>query len=201
MPPDDTLFWLDDPHREVIEPFLPTKRGDRCDDRRALSGMMHVSLTGCRWHECPRDYGYFFAEACLEPIGEYPLFVVEGAGGVAGILREQVVRIRDDFGAALDEATLSTERVSKAYPRRGRPVQDSWAIGYTVADGTESRHVELQNRHVQPIPRFEVQPSEIPDDAGELPCRSAGREVGSDAVMRFDRPPGQCKANVDLLRL
>jgi transposase len=43
----------------VIEPHLPRgKPGKpRVDDRRVISGIMHVLKTGCRWRDCPPAYG------------------------------------------------------------------------------------------------------------------------------------------------
>jgi len=53
------LFWLSDEQRAKIEPFLPTDiRGkDRVDDRRVISGILHVLKSGCRWCDCPLEYG------------------------------------------------------------------------------------------------------------------------------------------------
>jgi len=53
------LFWLSDAQWARIEPHLPTDvRGvARQDDRRVISGIVHVLKTGCRWCDCPREYG------------------------------------------------------------------------------------------------------------------------------------------------
>ena len=53
------LFWFSDEQWSKIEPHLPTnQRGpERKDDRRILSGIMHVMKVGCRWKDCPTDYG------------------------------------------------------------------------------------------------------------------------------------------------
>jgi transposase len=42
-----------------IEPYLPTDvRGkERVDDRRIISGIVHVLKSGCRWKDCPAEYG------------------------------------------------------------------------------------------------------------------------------------------------
>jgi transposase len=32
-------------------------RGRRTDDRRVISGIVHVLKTGCRWQDCPVVYG------------------------------------------------------------------------------------------------------------------------------------------------
>lgn len=43
----------------AIEPHLPRNQpGARgVDDRRAISGIVHVLKVGCRWYDCPADYG------------------------------------------------------------------------------------------------------------------------------------------------
>ena len=53
------LFWLNDEQWRRIEPHLPTDvRGkDRVDDRRVISGILHVLKSGCRWCDCPPQYG------------------------------------------------------------------------------------------------------------------------------------------------
>ncbi len=53
------LFWLSDDQWKRIEPHLPTDvRGvERADDRRVISGIVHVLKSGCRWCDCPPEYG------------------------------------------------------------------------------------------------------------------------------------------------
>ena len=53
------LFWLSDDQWRAIEPHLPTDvRGKaRADDRRVISGIVHVLKSGCRWKDCPPEYG------------------------------------------------------------------------------------------------------------------------------------------------
>jgi len=53
------LFWLNDEQWLMIEPYLPKDvRGkDRVDDRRVISGIVHVIKSGCRWCDCPPEYG------------------------------------------------------------------------------------------------------------------------------------------------
>ena len=54
-----SLFWLTDAQRGKIEPRLPSDvRGkERVDDRRVISGILHVLKSGCRWCDCPPEYG------------------------------------------------------------------------------------------------------------------------------------------------
>jgi transposase len=53
------LFWLDDEHWAAIEPHLPRNQpgARRVDDRRVISGILHVLKIGCRWQDCPAEYG------------------------------------------------------------------------------------------------------------------------------------------------
>ena len=53
------LFWLSDEAWAAIEPHLPKNQpGARgVDDRRVISGIFHVLKSGCRWCDCPADYG------------------------------------------------------------------------------------------------------------------------------------------------
>jgi transposase len=57
MNPD--LFWLTDSQFSKIAPHLPTNtRGKaRVDDRRVISGIVHVLKSGGRWIDAPLDYG------------------------------------------------------------------------------------------------------------------------------------------------
>jgi mannitol 2-dehydrogenase len=54
-----SLFWFTDEQWARIEPHLPNnQRGpERKDDRRILSGIIHVQRSGCRWKDCPSEYG------------------------------------------------------------------------------------------------------------------------------------------------
>lgn len=53
------LFWLSEVQFEKIKPLLPNKvRGvKRVDDRRVLSGIIHVIKRGLPWSDCPVEYG------------------------------------------------------------------------------------------------------------------------------------------------
>ncbi len=55
------LFWLSDEAWAAIKPRLPSKQpgARRVGDRRVISGIVHVPKVGCRWCDCPADYGPF----------------------------------------------------------------------------------------------------------------------------------------------
>ena len=54
-----SLFWFSDEQWAKIEAHLPINQPgpERKDDRRILSGIMHVQRVGCRWKDCPSEYG------------------------------------------------------------------------------------------------------------------------------------------------
>ena len=56
---DREYFWLTATQFEKIKPHLPTDtRGvARVDDRRVISGIIHVLKSGCRWSDTPEVYG------------------------------------------------------------------------------------------------------------------------------------------------
>lgn len=53
------LFWFSDAQWSKIEPLLPknTPGRPRVDDRRVLSGIVHVLKSGGRWSDAPPEYG------------------------------------------------------------------------------------------------------------------------------------------------
>ena len=53
------LYQLSDEAWARIRPHLPHgKPGKpRVDDRRVISGILHVLKTGCRWRDVPAEYG------------------------------------------------------------------------------------------------------------------------------------------------
>lgn len=53
------LTWLSDAEWARIEPLLPRGRkgAHRVDDRRVISGIVHMLKSGARWRDCPLEYG------------------------------------------------------------------------------------------------------------------------------------------------
>ena len=51
-------FWLSDAQMEALVPHFPRSRGKaRVDDRRVLSGIIHVQRNGLRWCDAPAIHG------------------------------------------------------------------------------------------------------------------------------------------------
>ena len=55
----DHHFWLSDAQFSRLQPLLPNKpRGvPRVDDRRVISGIVHVIRNGLMWRDAPERYG------------------------------------------------------------------------------------------------------------------------------------------------
>ena len=54
------LFWLSDETLAAIAPHLPLNEPGarwRLDDRRVISGIIHVLKSECRWADVPAEYG------------------------------------------------------------------------------------------------------------------------------------------------
>ena len=51
-------FWLSDEQVASLAPYFPRSRGKaRVNDRRVLSGIIHVQRNGLRWCDAPAIYG------------------------------------------------------------------------------------------------------------------------------------------------
>jgi transposase len=53
------LFWLSDEQWAVLEPFMPQNQpgARRVDDRRVISGIIHVLKSGGRWRDAASGSG------------------------------------------------------------------------------------------------------------------------------------------------
>jgi transposase len=52
------IFWLNDKQWEKLQPLLPVDtRARRVDDRRIISGIIHVLKSGGRWGDLPKEDG------------------------------------------------------------------------------------------------------------------------------------------------
>ena len=99
------LFWLSDEQWQGIEPLLPTDvRGkDRVDDRQVISGILHVLKSGCRWCDCPPEYG--------PPTTIYNRFVRWAERGVwERLFRDLAVRGRSTATQMIDSTHVKAHR-------------------------------------------------------------------------------------------
>ena len=97
-------FWLDDQQWATIEPLLPTNQpgARRVDDRRVISGIIHVLKVGCRWQDCPSCYG--------PPTTIYNRFHRWSARGIWRRLFAALVETDDDEIHMIDSTTSKAHR-------------------------------------------------------------------------------------------
>ena len=51
-------YWLSEAQLERIKPYFPQSHGrPRIDDRRVISGIIHIIRNGLRWRDAPKVYG------------------------------------------------------------------------------------------------------------------------------------------------
>lgn len=110
-------FWLDDRQWSAIEPLLPKNQpgARRKDDRRILSGIIHVLKAGCRWQDCPSVYG--------PPTTIYNRFHRWARRGLWRRLFEALVVVSPGDMQIIDSTTAKVHRSAaggKGGPRRRR---------------------------------------------------------------------------------
>jgi transposase len=106
------LFWLSDDQWRRIEPHLPTDvRGKaRVDDRRVISGILHILKSGCRWCDCPPEYG--------PPTTIYNRFVRWAERGVwERLFRELAARGRSTETQMIDATYIKAHRSASGAKR------------------------------------------------------------------------------------
>ena len=110
-------FWLTDAQFERIEPHLPTDtRGKpRVDDRRVISGIVHVLKSGGRWIDTPRVQlrlimrsRSFWSQSC-------PAAVVPGVRGRAAS-RARALRQPTGLPAEPEQTSLCARAVQPGPP-------------------------------------------------------------------------------------
>lgn len=54
-----SLYWLSEAEWARLKPLMPVGRrgAHRVDDRRVISGIVHMLRSGARWRDCPAAYG------------------------------------------------------------------------------------------------------------------------------------------------
>ena len=108
-------FDLSDKEWELIEPLLPKDvRGkERVDDRRVISGIVHVIKSGCRWCDCPPEYG--------PPTTIYNRFVRWAERGVwERLFRALAARGRSTDTQMIDSTHIKAHRSASGAKRGNR---------------------------------------------------------------------------------
>jgi transposase len=95
------LFWLSD------EELPHGRRGARrVDDRRVISGIIHMLKTGARWRDCPADYGPYttiynrFNRWSKQGVWEDVFYALTGSSGVIGAAAVDSTHVKAHRSAA-----------------------------------------------------------------------------------------------------
>ena len=86
------VYWLSDAEWARIEPLLPRGRrgAHRVDDRRVISGIVHMLRSGARWRDCPAVYGPYttiynrFNRWSRQGVWTTIFYALTGSTGMAG---------------------------------------------------------------------------------------------------------------------
>jgi len=163
------LFWLDDLQWSVLEKHLPKKQTGpkRKDDRRMISGIIHVLQSGCRWQDCPSEYG-----PSTTVHNRYHRWAQRGIW--EGIFRD----LTSTWGRIMRTASIarSSKRTAQPAVKRGRQRSHRQKPGRT--------HDENSRRNGQTRPSDRVLA-----DAGQC-VRHQGRQAASGTAQGFKATSG-----------
>lgn len=107
-------FWLSEAQFARLKPLLPDKvRGvPRVDDRRVISGIIHVIRNGLMWRDAPSEYG---PHKTL-----YNRFVRWSVAGVFNRIFEALAAESRSTGVVMIDAThLKAHRTSASLLKKG----------------------------------------------------------------------------------
>lgn len=124
------LYWLSDAEWVRIAPLLPRGRrgAHRVDDRRVISGIVHMLRSGARWRDCPAVYGPYttvynrFNRWSQQGLWREIFFALTGStGGCAGSAAVDSTHVKAHRSAAGAKggpsARPSAARAAGARPR------------------------------------------------------------------------------------
>jgi len=123
------LFWLSDEEWGRIEPWLPRGRrgAHRVDDRRVISGIIHMLKTGARWRDCPPDYGPYttiynrFNRWSKQGVWEDVFYALSGSSGVVSTTAVDPTHVKAHRSAAgAKGGTSNTPSAARAADGRPR---------------------------------------------------------------------------------
>jgi transposase len=112
------LYWLNDREWAKIEPLLPRGRrgARRVDDRRVISGIVHMLRTGARWRDCPPAYGPYttiynrYHRWSLQGVWFAIFEALTGSSGVYGTAAVDATHIKAHRSAAGAKGGTSSRR-------------------------------------------------------------------------------------------
>jgi transposase len=126
------LYWLSDAEWKRIEPLMPRGRrgAHRVDDRRVISGIMHMLRSGARWRDCPPEYGPYttiynrFNRWSRQDVWSDIFYALTGSTGRIGTMSIDSTHIKAHRSAAGAKggtsATRSAARAAGAPPKSTR---------------------------------------------------------------------------------
>jgi transposase len=128
----DGLFWLSDGQWSKIEGFLSLLRsgGHRVDDRRVISGIIHVIQSGMPWRSAPTEYGpdktlynRFYRWSCQGMWTEiFALLVKAGEPLEVGLIDGTIVRVHQTATAQKGGALIRPwAKVVEEEPQKSMP--------------------------------------------------------------------------------
>ncbi len=124
------LYWLNDEEWSRIEPLLPRGRrgAHRVDDRRVISGIVHMLRSGARWRDCPAEYGPHttiynrFNRWSRQGIWYEMFEALTGSTGMTGTMAIDATHIKAHRSAAGAKGGLSaTPSAARAHWTSGGP--------------------------------------------------------------------------------
>jgi transposase len=124
-----SLYWLSDAQGHRIEPLLPNGRrgAHRVDDRRIISGIMHMLRSGARWRDCPPVYGPYttiynrFNRWSRQGIWTGVFYALTGSTGMYGTMAVDSTHVkvhRSAAGAKGGSSRTPSGARAAAAPRR-----------------------------------------------------------------------------------
>ena len=124
----ERLYWLSDRDWSRIERLLPRGRrgAHRVDDRRVISGIMHMLNSGARWRDCPEAYGPYttiynrFNRWSRQGVWTDIFYALTGSTGMIGTMSIGSTHIKAHRSAAGAKGGPSATR-SAARGAGGRP--------------------------------------------------------------------------------
>jgi putative transposase len=131
-------FWLSEAQWGAIGPLLPKNQpgARRTDDRRIISGIVHVLKTGCRWQDCPAVYG--------PSTTVYNRFRRWTVRGIWRRLFDALARANPGDGQAIDSTTAKAAPLGGGR-KRGAEAQ---AIGRSRGGRTTKIHAIVERADV-----------------------------------------------------
>jgi transposase len=118
------ISWLSDGEWARIAPLLPSGRrgAHRVDDRRVISGIVHMLRSGARWRDCPTAYGPYttiynrFNRWSRQGLWQQMFQALTGHSGIYGTVTIDSTHIKAHRSAAGGKGGRSSKRSA---PRAG----------------------------------------------------------------------------------